>query len=293
MNQLRRIGLPRFLALHLTAHRVTIGLALVASGCGYSEEEWQAQLDKYNHLVQSDQDTKHKLDETQKQLQEAADKVSKLEKDLEAAGVDLKKLGTDLEGRNAELGKLSTSQKELELALADYKKRADQLERIKARFEQLRKKLNELVSLGLSVSIRNNRMMISLPGDVLFDTGKDSLKKEGESILDKVAGIINGDTSLRSRFYQVAGHTDNDPLKGGAYRDNWGLSLMRGRSVLLYLIDPKHGALPDKRWSASGFADTDPIESNDTPEGKQKNRRCELVVVPSAEEMLDLKAIAQ
>ncbi len=281
MNHPRRFGLASTLALGLFA------------GCGYSEEEWQAQLDKYNRLVAADQDTKRKLDEAQKQLQEAIDKVAKLEKDLESAGVDLKKLGSDLDTRNAELGKLSASQKELEAALADYKKRADQLERIKARFEQLRSKLNSLVSLGLSVSIRNNRMMISLPGDVLFDSGKDTLKKEGEQILDKVAAIINGDTSLRSRYYQVAGHTDNDTLKGGPFRDNWGLSLMRARSVLLYLIDPKHGALPDKRWSAAGFADTDPLEGNDTADGKQKNRRCEIIVMPSTEEMLDLKAIAQ
>jgi chemotaxis protein MotB len=274
----------------------SVALSLLAAGCGYSEEEWQAQLDKYNRLVAQNNDGKRKLDETLKLLQAERDKVAQLEKSLEAAGVDLKKLGADLDTRNSEIGKLSASQKELEKALKLYKERADQLERIKARFEQLRAKLNELVSLGLSVRIRNNRMMISLPGDVLFDTGKDSLKKEGEDILMKVANIINGDASLRSRFYQVAGHTDNEALKGGVFRDNWGLSLMRGRSVLLFLIDPKHGALPDKRWSAAGFADTDPLDpaaDNDSKEARQRNRRCELVVVPSAEEMLDLKAIAQ
>ena len=128
---------------------------------------------------------------------------------------------------------------------------------------------------------------------MLFDTRRDSLKKDGQSILDKVAQIINADASLRSRFYQVAGHTDNEPLRGGVFRDNWGLSLMRARTVLLYLIDPDKGALPDKRWSAAGFADTDAITENESPEGRRKNRRCELVVVPSAEEMLDLKNIAQ
>jgi len=273
-----------------------VGAGLLVSflaGCGHSEEEWRAQLDKYEKLSALNNDTKRKLAETAEQLQGEKDRAAKLAHDLEAMGIDMKKLGADLDSRTTEVGKLSATQKDLESALAEYKKRADQLERIKQRFEQLRKKLETLTSLGLSVSIRNNRMMISLPGDVLFDTGRDSLKKDGQEILDKVAQIINADASLRSRFYQVAGHTDNAPLRGGVFRDNWGLSLMRARTVLLYLIDPDKGALPDKRWSAAGFADTDPIGENESEDGKRKNRRCELVVVPSAEEMLDLKNIAQ
>jgi chemotaxis protein MotB len=61
----------------------------------------------------------------------------------------------------------------------------------------------------------------------------------------------------------------------------------------VFLVDPKGGELPVDHWSATGFADTDPIASNDTDEGRQKNRRCELIVSPAVEEMLDLKAITQ
>ena len=69
---------------------------------------------------------------------------------------------------------------------------------------------------------------------------------------------------------------------------------MRAREVLVFLVDPnKGGQLPVDHWSATGFADTDPIASNDTDDGRQKNRRCELIVSPSVEEMLDLKAITQ
>lgn len=275
--------------------KAVLALTLGASSaaCGYSEEEWRAQLDKYQRLVSQSDETKKKLAETEAQLRDAHDRAAKLSRDLEAMGVDLKKLGADLDSRNVEVGKLAATQRDLEAALNEYKLRADALERIKKRFEQLREKLEALTTVGLSVSIRNNRMMISLPGDVLFDTGRDSLKVEGERILEKVAQIINADVSLRSRFYQVAGHTDNEPLSGGPFRDNWGLSMMRARTVLLYLIDPKKGALPDKRWSASGYADTDPIAENNSADGRTKNRRCELVVVPNAEEMLDLKNITQ
>jgi chemotaxis protein MotB len=214
-----------------------------------------------------------------------------LKKKLEAAGVDMQKLNEDLQSAATRVSSLSSTLEEREKALAEYKARAKQLELIKARFELLRKKLDELTKLGLAVNIRKNRMVISLPGDVLFDSGRETLKKEGQEILVKVAGIIKADGSLVSRDYQVAGHTDNKPLAGGIFRDNWGLSLMRAREVLLFLVSEKGGKMPIERWSAAGFGDTDPIAPNETDEGRQKNRRCDVIVVPSVEEMLDLKAI--
>ncbi len=105
--------------------------------------------------------------------------------------------------------------------------------------------------------------------------------------------MVKADNQLIKRDYQVAGHTDSKALQGGPFHDNWGLSLMRAREVLLYLVGDKGGCLPVQHWSAAGFADTDPIATNDTDDGRQKNRRCDLIVVPSIEEMLDLKAITQ
>jgi chemotaxis protein MotB len=259
--------------------------AFIAAGCGHSEEEWQAQLDKYNQLSQQHQSTQDKLAKTSKELEAEKARVADLESKLRAMGVSL-------EETTGKVSALSASLEEQEKALREYKERARQLEAIKARFEALKKKLDQLTKLGLAVNIRNNRMVISLPGDVLFDSGQDSLKKEGKEILDQVAGIIKSDPSLLSRNYQVAGHTDSKPFRGaGSFKDNWGLSLMRGRGVLLHLVDA--GGMPRDKWSAAGFADTDPVASNDDEPGRQKNRRCDLIVVPSVEEMLDLKSLAQ
>jgi chemotaxis protein MotB len=88
------------------------------------------------------------------------------------------------------------------------------------------------------------------------------------------------------------------PLAGGPYRDNWGLSLMRAREVLTFLITPADaktggGGMPAKSWSAAGYGETDPVVANDAPENKQKNRRVELVVLPNVEEMLDLKSLTK
>ena len=297
---------------------------VVALGCGHSEDEWQAQLAKYAALQKKDNDLSQQIADQQAKVKELSDQ-------LESMGVKLSSEGSEKE-------KLSQDMAQMKAALAEYQARAETLERIKARFEALRKKLQKLTELGLDVKIRNNRMVISLPGDVLFGSGSDVLSPEGNKILLQVADVIQQDTALRDRTYQVAGHTDDQPLKRAAdtFHDNWGLSLMRARQVLVFLVaspegdkpgaakkaapapapaavkplakgekaekakpvaaaapEPERtgGSLNPKRWSASGYGQTDPIVANDTPEGRKKNRRVELVLMPDVEEMLDLKSL--
>ena len=136
---------------------------------------------------------------------------------------------------------------------------------------------------------------ISLPGDVLFAPGSAKLSKAGEDVLAKVTKALLSDPALVERYFQVVGHTDNQPLVRMAeeFKDNWGLSLMRAREVLLFVTRAEAGkGLDIKHWSAAGYADTDPLAPNTTPESRRKNRRVELVVQPAVEEMLDLKSLA-
>ncbi len=263
--------------------------AVFATSCGYSEDEWQRQLAKYKDLQDSSQAAQTKL---QKELDAERARVQQLSQELVNAGVDISKLKSNLDATGNQLNQMTLTIEEQQKALAEYKAKAKQLELIKARFELLRKKLDALTKLGLAVTIRHNRMVISLPGDVLFDSGKETLKKEGKEILTKVATVIKADSSLLGRDYQVAGHTDSKPY-AGVFRDNWGLSLMRSREVLLFLVEDKSTGMPAANWSAAGFGATDPVADNGTDDGRQRNRRCDLIVVPSVEEMLDLKAIAQ
>jgi chemotaxis protein MotB len=255
-----------------------------ALGCGYSEDEMQAKIHQIDELKTQLSAEQERNKKSKGEIDEQLAKIEQLKQQLKGAGVDISNLNANLETQAR--------------ALEDYKRRAEQLEAIKRRFELLRDKLQALTKLGLKVTVRNNRMVIELPGDVLFDSGRETLKKDGEQILLKVADVVRNDAGLSSRTFQVAGHTDNAPLTGGRYKDNWGLSVMRAREVLTFLIAPTAGKEPGgglspTKWSAAGFGDTDPIKSNDTPEGKQANRRCELVVVPSVEEMLDLKSLTQ
>lgn len=267
----------------------------VLTGCGYSEEEMQAQLDRYEKLSAQYQQERDAHAQAAAELEEMKLRVMELRKKLEAMGMNLDELSTNLQQTDSEKVRLAQSLEELQAALDEYKKRAEQLERIRARFDELRSKLQKLVELGLKVEIRHNRMVIRLPGDVLFASGKTELRDEGEEVIGAVADVIRKDEGLAKRYFQVAGHTDNVPLKGGRFGDNWGLSAMRAREVLVFLTKPVGdggGGLDPEKLHAAGYADIDPIANNASPEGRQQNRRVELVVMPNVEEMLDLSNMA-
>jgi len=254
--------------------------AFGVAACGPSQEEFDAkvrEIEDLNGKLARELAARKKSDA---ELNDARTSVEQLKEQLRGKGVDISNLNANLEQQAR--------------ALEDYKKRAEQLDAIRQRFDMLRKKLDELTKFGLKVQIRKNRIVIQLPGDVLFDSGRETLKKEGKDILFKVADVIRNDGGLSSRTYQVAGHTDNKPFTG-TFKDNWGLSAMRAREVLVFLTDPPKagGGLKPANWAAVGYGDTDPVIDNGTPEGRQQNRRVELVVMPNVEEMIDLKSITK
>ena len=260
-------------------------LSLGLTACGYSQEEWDQKVRENESLTN--------------QLKAQTDAHKKSQSDYQEAVQEIDGLKKQLADRGANLDNLNQSLAEQRKALEEYARRTEQLDQIRKRFELLQTKLQKLTQLGLKVEVRNNRMLIQLPGDVLFDSGQDKLKAEGSKILMQVADVIGKDADLSKRRFQVAGHTDAKPLAGGPFKDNWGLSTMRARSVLLLLTSPLDaktglgGGLSPANWSAAGYADTDPVASNDTEDGRKKNRRVELVVQPDVEEMLNLKSLAK
>jgi chemotaxis protein MotB len=264
----RRIVLPAVFAM--------------ATGCGYSQEEWDQKV--------------REIESQRNQLAAQRQAHEKCESDYAASLHEVEDLRQRLRERGVNVDNLTQSLEQERRALEEYKRRAEQLEQIRKRFELLRDKLQKLTTLGLKVEVRSNRMLIQLPGDVLFDSGSDKLKPRGREILTAVAAVIRSDADLSQRAFQVAGHTDSKPLRGGAFGDNWGLSAMRARQVLVYLIgDPEGkaggGGLDPSKLHAAGYGETDPISDNSTPEGRTGNRRVELVLMPDVSEMLDLKSL--
>jgi chemotaxis protein MotB len=262
--------------------RSALLLPLLTGACGYSQEEWDQKVRENESL--------------RTELANERQSHKKCQADYGSANQEIDNLKKQLTERGISLDTLNQSLAEQRKALEEYARRTEQLDAIKRRFEALSNKLQKLTQLGLKVEVRNNRMLIQLPGDVLFDSGRDKLKPEGEKILLQIAEVIRTDSDLSKRRFQVAGHTDSKPLVGGQFKDNWGLSAMRARSVLMLLttpVDKGGGGLPATNWSAAGYADTDPVSTNDTEDGRQKNRRVELVVQPDVAEMLNLQSLTK
>lgn len=270
-----------------TSWLLAVGLASVmAVGCGHSDEEMAAKQREIDKLAADMTAAKDQMTQDQARYNVAQAEIAKMKEQLTGTS-------NELTGTKADAAKLAA-------ALKDYKERADRLAVIEERFRLLRSKLDKLNSIGLKVVVRGNRMVIQLPGDILFESGKDALKPQGREALAQVAEIIRADKDLASRFFVVAGHTDNAKYGVGPFHDNWGLSLARSRQVLLFLVNPlgkkpvDGGGLAPQHWAAAGYGDTDPQEgtiATQTPEQMKKNRRVELVVQPNVEEMLNLSNI--
>jgi len=147
-------------------------------------------------------------------------------------------------------------------------------------------KFKKMVDAGkLRVRIVRNRMVVELSENILFDSGKADLKGEGKSALEEVATVL---ATISGREFQVTGHTDNIPIKSPRFPSNWELSTARAVTVTRFLAD---NGVPADRVSAAGYADTQAVASNDTPEGRQQNRRIEIVLMPNLEELPDLSAL--
>ena len=124
-----------------------------------------------------------------------------------------------------------------------------------------------LMGSGVSVGNRGDDILLQMP-DVTFDTGRATIKAEYRSILDDMALILNeyGDTSIT-----VVGHADST----GDAAANQRLSEGRARAVSAYL---QRQSVSEDRLTSSGAGESQPVASNETPEGRQQNRRVEIIV---------------
>lgn len=175
-----------------------------------------------------------------------------------------------------------TARLETEAALADVERQRQQLEvdmgRLRSDRAQLQRERDALAqrlsnALGaVSNTVRTGRgLVVNLSGEILFDTGKSALKKDAELALAKLAGIL---LMIPDTKIMIEGHTDST----GSLQTNEKLSLERAASVREFLQSQGVG---DGRMAAEGLGPSKPVDTNDTPEGRAKNRRVEIVVPES------------
>jgi chemotaxis protein MotB len=165
-------------------------------------------------------------------------------------------------GRRSDTERIKTLEKELE-----------ELRNTKGLLEQTLEK--EIKDKQVRLSMEEKGLVITFVSEVLFDSGKANLKPESFEALDKVANILV--QNVPENNIGIEGYTDNQPIKHSKWKSNWELSAHRALSVLEYLEGK--GVSPE-RLSASGFGEYKPVASNDTVEGRQLNRRVEIVILP-------------
>lgn len=198
--------------------------------------------------------------------------------------IQLSKLNSDLKLKSKELEKKEKLLQERENALKEMRS-------IISRQDSIVNNLNNIVKnalLGfnsdeLTVEMKNGKVYVSMSDKLLFKSGSADVEKKGTEALKKLSDVLNKNNDID---ILIEGHTDNVPIKTAIYKDNWDLSAARATSVVRLLT--AENKLEPKRLTASGKGEFFPVASNETAEGKAKNRRTEIILSPKLDELFKL-----
>ncbi|HEY5924699.1 MAG TPA: OmpA family protein [Kofleriaceae bacterium] len=202
----------------------------------------------------------------------------------------LTKKSAELEKQNNEFSKNLNASKD---ELAQLRLQKAESDKRMAAIEDIRKQFAKMVDTGqLRVTARRGQLVLSLPSEVLFPTGSSTLSKQGEYAVVEVGAVLK---RFPERRFLVVGHTDNqdfvkpkgDPATICVPTDNWQLSTARALTVTRVLVT---AGMDAKNLVPAGVGANDPIASNSTSEGRQKNRRIEIGLLPAINELPPLPA---
>jgi chemotaxis protein MotB len=172
---------------------------------------------------------------------------------------------------------------DLQRRLADLEAAQRASEARAALYKDLTLKLRKQIDDGdLAIVLRDGRMVLQLPNDVLFDSGRTEIKPAGKAALGAIANVMK---QMPKRQFQIAGHTDDVPIHNDRFSSNWELSSGRALRVVHFLIG--EGA-DESMLSAAGYSQVDPVAANTSPEGRKKNRRTEITLQPNIDEIVKL-----
>ncbi len=223
------------------------------------EQEKRVQLQQEKEL--DNQALQAQMQHLEKSLSEKNNKLSELE---------------------TRLGKTANKSAQLENQLAHSQKTAaekiqDAEEMLRTQEELIGSLKQEIDDGNIKISKMNDRLSVQIVSKILFPSGSDRVTGEGEAVLKKVSNSLK---SIKQNKIQIEGHTDNipiGPVLAQKFPSNWELSTARATQVVRLLareeVDPTN-------MLAAGMAEFAPVASNDTPEGRQQNRRIEIVLIP-------------
>jgi chemotaxis protein MotB len=178
-----------------------------------------------------------------------------------------------------------------EKLLSEREKTLHDMKQIIAKQDSLTRNLNNTLRnalLGfnsdeLSVEIKDGKVYVSMSDKLLFQSGSSAVEDKGKDALKLLAGVLDKNSDID---ILIEGHTDNVPIKTSVYKDNWDLSVARATSIVRILTND-YKIVPT-RLTASGKGEFFPKADNDTPEGRAKNRRTEIILSPKLDELMKL-----
>jgi chemotaxis protein MotB len=235
--------------------------ALALAGCFVPQGKYDAALKDASDAHSANVDLQKKLDAN-------ATQIAQLQNDLAAC------TGKPLPPDHSA---------ELNAQLDELKKQKAAADARAALFNEFVAKFKKMIDAGrVRIGVRHGRIVLSLRNDVLFDEGKTDLKPEGNQALSDIAQTLK---TVQGRLFQVAGHTDNLPIKNKDFASNWELSTARAVVVVKFLA--AHG-VNSSVMSAAGYGEFDPVASNGDAPNRTKNRRIEISLVPNIEELISI-----
>ncbi len=201
---------------------------------------------------------------------EELDRILQLKSDsLSQTIFELRRKVADLDAENAKLKAENASL---------VKAREEQVQKVSSTYESLLEKMKSEISKGqVTISELKGKLTVNMVDSILFDSGKAEVKKGGLEILGKVISILK---DVNDKSIRIEGHTDNVQISRNLakrYPTNWELSAARAINVARFLQDE---GIDPGQLSAVAYGEWKPVGDNDTEEGKAKNRRIEIILVP-------------
>jgi chemotaxis protein MotB len=151
--------------------------------------------------------------------------------------------------------------------------------RDQAQLKQIQSEIENFIAVNeledtFSAKMTDEGLLLTIRDSILFDSGKADIKPENIPIAQELSAILEFDPP---RYIVITGHTDNVPQNTPEFRSNWELSVMRAVNFLKLIIDSNPNLDP-KYFSAKGYGEYNPIATNETAEGRAKNRRVEVLI---------------
>jgi chemotaxis protein MotB len=158
-----------------------------------------------------------------------------------------------------------------------------QNERVQALLNSVKNALLGFSSDELSVHEKDGKVYVAMSDKLLFQSGSALVDKRGKEALAKLATVLKAQTDID---VMIEGHTDNKPINTVQFKDNWDLSVIRATSVVRILT--KDYGIQPLQIQPSGRGEYLPVATNETAEGRSRNRRTEIIISPKLEKLFDL-----